>query len=661
MAADGNFNYSADDYCNKYDESNGECPDGDSCTSLHRTAGDTERRYHLRYYKTGVCVHETDARGLCVKNGAHCAFAHGADDLRIPVFDRRFREMMEKCESEPVVPPGASGSVSSAPNCLDREHSLICEDPKWQDSNYVLAHYKTEPCKKPPRLCRQGYACPHYHNSKDKRRSPKKFKYRSTPCPSVKPADEWGDPTVCDQADSCQFCHSRTEQQFHPEIYKSTRCNDIQQSGYCPRAAFCAFAHVDQESVCVRELGGSERPALPNLADIVSSALHVSDKPGTPHLSTSALRNSMSDLNHSSVLVGGVVSNVAHKYRTMSGPPAPATCDPRYRVFESVQSHHFYNQQQQNLLDLHRYNQQQQQQQQMIHQQCQGWSVKGAGGQTVSSGGAAGYSRAPGSERDMEVLRRKIMDIDLDPDLDTMEKLRRKNSLFASMGAPLSSSLPAACMSPVRHVSGGGAGDTVVVGSEGEVSDVGRESNLVVDDDGDSDVITSIDREVELEEQRQRQFVQHTWSAKHAAPLLGGVSPPLNQQYMSGGGEARLASAVTACDRWRHLAEEQQTRASLAEHQLEDARRLLLANQRELDCYRRELVAVQSVLSAAASLTSGCDSMSSTGSLHSQLLITTDRLNQLLSPLGVCSAQHNNTVPASSTDNGSILPGSWLR
>lgn len=47
------------------------------------------------------------------------------------------------------------------------------------ETAYVLGNYKTEPCKKPPRLCRQGYACPYYHNSKDRRRSPRKHKYRS--------------------------------------------------------------------------------------------------------------------------------------------------------------------------------------------------------------------------------------------------------------------------------------------------------------------------------------------------------------------------------------------------------------------------------------------------------------------------------------------------
>lgn len=41
---------------------------------------------------------------------------------------------------------------------------------------------------------------------------------RSTPCPHVKHGDEWGEPTNCDSGDGCPYCHTRTEQQFHPEV-----------------------------------------------------------------------------------------------------------------------------------------------------------------------------------------------------------------------------------------------------------------------------------------------------------------------------------------------------------------------------------------------------------------------------------------------------------
>ncbi|XP_044036485.1 putative E3 ubiquitin-protein ligase UNKL isoform X6 [Siniperca chuatsi] len=244
---DGTFNYSPDVYCTKYDETTGICPDGDDCPYLHRTTGDTERKYHLRYYKTGTCIHETDARGHCVKNGLHCAFAHGPHDLRPPVYDIREIQAQEALqngqlgsgEGIPDLQPGVLASQAMIEKTLS-------EDPRWQDTNFVLANYKTDQCTKPPRLCRQGYACPHYHNSRDRRRNPRKFKYRSTPCPNVKHGDEWGEPSKCDSGDSCQYCHSRTEQQFHPEIYKSTKCNDMRQTGYCPRGPFCAFAHVER-------------------------------------------------------------------------------------------------------------------------------------------------------------------------------------------------------------------------------------------------------------------------------------------------------------------------------------------------------------------------------------------------------------------------------
>jgi len=55
----------------------------------------------------------------------------------------------------------------------------VCVFLWHEDPLYVLMHYKTEPCRRPHRLCRQGYACPSYHSARDKRRSPCTHKYRS--------------------------------------------------------------------------------------------------------------------------------------------------------------------------------------------------------------------------------------------------------------------------------------------------------------------------------------------------------------------------------------------------------------------------------------------------------------------------------------------------
>ena len=89
------------------------------CVFLHRTAGDTERRYHLRYYKTSVCVHETDSKGFCVKNGSHCAFAHGAKDIRSPVYDIR-----------ELTPDGKQDTDSPLASSVEKDR-LINEDPRW--------------------------------------------------------------------------------------------------------------------------------------------------------------------------------------------------------------------------------------------------------------------------------------------------------------------------------------------------------------------------------------------------------------------------------------------------------------------------------------------------------------------------------------------------
>ncbi|XP_016931574.3 RING finger protein unkempt isoform X2 [Drosophila suzukii] len=294
---DGTFNYSADNYCTKYDETTGICPEGDECPFLHRTAGDTERRYHLRYYKTCMCVHDTDSRGYCVKNGLHCAFAHGMQDQRPPVYDIKELETLQNAES--------TLDSTNALNALDKERNLMNEDPKWQDTNYVLANYKTEPCKRPPRLCRQGYACPQYHNSKDKRRSPRKYKYRSTPCPNVKHGEEWGEPGNCEAGDNCQYCHTRTEQQFHPEIYKSTKCNDVQQAGYCPRSVFCAFAHVEPCSL--------DDPRENSLSSSLANTSLLTRSSAPINIPNTTLSNSINDFNS-----GGFAVNIPSSSLTYS-------------------------------------------------------------------------------------------------------------------------------------------------------------------------------------------------------------------------------------------------------------------------------------------------------------------------------------------------------
>ncbi|XP_062508527.1 putative E3 ubiquitin-protein ligase UNKL isoform X2 [Corticium candelabrum] len=301
---DGHFTYSADVYCTVYDETTGTCPNGDDCRFLHRNSGDTERRYHLRYYKTATCVYDTDSKGNCSKNGAHCCFAHCAEDLRQPVYDPNEGHGVEngpaaasgalRGDLAPGSPPKAPmsalqhSSPAAAPHNLvkvnaERDKGFVLEDMRWHDQKFVLVHYKTELCKKPPRSCRQGYACPFYHNERDRRRSPRKHKYRSTPCPHVKHADEWGEPNDCDKGDGCSYCHTRTEQQFHPEIYKSTKCYDVLQTKTCPRGPFCAFAHREDEMKGTKDLPDEDDELVGAPSTLPSKALSHASLPSKAH------------------------------------------------------------------------------------------------------------------------------------------------------------------------------------------------------------------------------------------------------------------------------------------------------------------------------------------------------------------------------------------
>jgi hypothetical protein len=97
-----------------------------SCQLLHRNANDTEKRYHLRYYKTGLCTHESDAKGHCLKNGPHCSYAHGANDLRQPILDSR-----EIQNSDLALERLARLCIS-----LENERALN-DDPKWSGKMIV--------------------------------------------------------------------------------------------------------------------------------------------------------------------------------------------------------------------------------------------------------------------------------------------------------------------------------------------------------------------------------------------------------------------------------------------------------------------------------------------------------------------------------------------
>lgn len=92
-----------------------------SCLFLHPVVGDVERKFHYRYFKTCACVYDVDSSGICIKNGVHCPYAHGAADLRAPVFDSR--DLRHVNEEDPEL-------ASKTFSILVQE--TYFEDPAWE-------------------------------------------------------------------------------------------------------------------------------------------------------------------------------------------------------------------------------------------------------------------------------------------------------------------------------------------------------------------------------------------------------------------------------------------------------------------------------------------------------------------------------------------------
>lgn len=77
----------------------------------------------MRYYKTERCIIDTENKGSCTKNGPHCAFAHGPDDLRAPVFDITERNVVNAKSTDQSIDVEVNG---------EKEKEKIANiDPVW--------------------------------------------------------------------------------------------------------------------------------------------------------------------------------------------------------------------------------------------------------------------------------------------------------------------------------------------------------------------------------------------------------------------------------------------------------------------------------------------------------------------------------------------------
>jgi len=70
-------------------------------------------------------MHKINAAGVCSKNGPHCMFSHGKDDLREPVYD------VAQTETGAMAAMSSGGSASP----VTQSYETLIEDepldPRW--------------------------------------------------------------------------------------------------------------------------------------------------------------------------------------------------------------------------------------------------------------------------------------------------------------------------------------------------------------------------------------------------------------------------------------------------------------------------------------------------------------------------------------------------
>ena len=137
--------------------------------------------------------------------------------------------------------PNDSPSANEANTEFDSSPQLITE--------LDLTKYKVFPCT--TRTKHDHKRCPYYHYPKDRRRPT--LNYSSDLC-------EYADrPEKCPKGDSCPKAHSRAEQLYTPEKYRTKFCSFYpDRTNMCEFREYCSFAH-DPKQIRIKLIETLER------------------------------------------------------------------------------------------------------------------------------------------------------------------------------------------------------------------------------------------------------------------------------------------------------------------------------------------------------------------------------------------------------------------
>lgn len=134
----------------------------------------------------------------------------------------------------------------------------------WQNE-HMFHRFRSKPCQRLLRsgLCEWHSQCQFSHDPEWPRRAPSKYNYSAALCPHIRPVmmnnSEVHLENTCPNGFSCAFSHTKDEVLYHPNIFKTSLCEEhrsltndqrsARRSKHRPRCHryYCPFAHGKQE------------------------------------------------------------------------------------------------------------------------------------------------------------------------------------------------------------------------------------------------------------------------------------------------------------------------------------------------------------------------------------------------------------------------------
>ncbi|CAE8627692.1 unnamed protein product [Polarella glacialis] len=209
----------------------GLCSRGKTCSFAHYP-GQLRPRSNL--LRTGLC-HIFMETGIC-KIRSSCKFAHGVQELRLPVLEKTQQATESELWKRPSSPSEAEKMPADALRDCKFAHSILATALGTEDQALDSESASTISSDPP-----QGQDRTVNHlKAQTQSGRPIRAHLKTRYCKFFREGR-------CMRADLCMFAHATQDIRAEPNLFKTSPCFDFLRTGLCRVGESCKFAHTAQE------------------------------------------------------------------------------------------------------------------------------------------------------------------------------------------------------------------------------------------------------------------------------------------------------------------------------------------------------------------------------------------------------------------------------